>query len=288
MEKRLILRGLLCGALAGLLAFAFARIFAEPQIDKAIAFEEGRGEAQLALDAAAGLAVPPEEGAVFTRAVQADVGLGIGIVALAIALGGLYAVAFSLAYGRVGATRARALALYLALGGFLTVYFVPFLKYPASPPAVGDDETIEQRGILYLSMVLASVALGILAVWFGRWLRTRHSTWTATLLAGAAFLVAVAVLIAVLPSFGSLSVGSPETETPGPLLDPGGNIVYEAFPADVLYFFRLYSVGAQVILWGALGLAFGPLAARLLEPAAGRARAGVPAAQADPVAGSAS
>ncbi|MBX6390183.1 MAG: CbtA family protein [Frankia sp.] len=277
MEKKLILRGMLSGLAAGLLAFVFARIFAEPQIDKAIAYEDGRAEAQHALDHAAGLVAHAHEHEVFSRTVQANVGIGVGIVAFAIAIGGLYAVAFTAAYQRVGAVRARTLALLVALGGFVTVFLVPFLKYPASPPAVGDDETITERGALYLSLVAASVIVGVLTVMLGRQLRARYSAWTATLLAGAAFLVAVGLLYGFLPSFGSLSVGSPDTDIPQPLLDPDGNIVFPGFPADVVYAFRLYSVGAQLILWGTLGLVFGPLAQRLLEPAAAKARTGSPA-----------
>jgi hypothetical protein len=44
--------------------------------------------------------------------------------------------------------------------------------------------------------------------------------------------------------------------------------VYPGFPADVLFRFRLYSVGAQLLMWATIGLVFGPLAARLLETAA--------------------
>lgn len=295
MEKKLILRGLLSGLVAGLLAFAFARVFAEPQIQKAIDYESGRDAAQQALDKAAGLPAAAEGSEVFSRGIQANVGVGVGIVAFAIAVGGLYAVAYTMAYGRVGAVRARPLALRVALGGFLAVYLVPFLKYPANPPAVGDHDTIATRGTLYLSLVFAAVAIGVLALAFGRWLYTRYSAWTSTLLAGAAFVVLIGVLFAVLPSFGSLSVGSPSTDIPQPLTAPDGRIVYPGFPADLLFKFRLYSIGAQVILWGALALTFGPLAQRLLEPAAaraakGKALAGLSAktSPAEPAAGSAS
>jgi hypothetical protein len=34
----------------------------------------------------------------------------------------------------------------------------------------------------------------------------------------------------------------------------------------VLFSFRLYSVGAQLLLWSAIGLVFAPLAERLLQP----------------------
>ena len=55
VERRFILRGLLVGAFGGILAFVFARIFAEPQIQAAIDYESGRDAAQALLDKAAGL-----------------------------------------------------------------------------------------------------------------------------------------------------------------------------------------------------------------------------------------
>ena len=49
MMTNLPIRGMLVGLLAGVLAFDFARIFGEPQVDRAIALEEqmrhARGEA---------------------------------------------------------------------------------------------------------------------------------------------------------------------------------------------------------------------------------------------------
>jgi hypothetical protein len=59
MEKCLITRGLLPGALASLVAFCFARIFAEPALalTKAIASENGRDAAQAALNRAGGAGV---------------------------------------------------------------------------------------------------------------------------------------------------------------------------------------------------------------------------------------
>ena len=50
-----------------------------------------------------------------------------------------------------------------------------------------------------------------------------------------------------------------------------GVIVYPGFPADVLFNFRLYSIAAQLVLWGAIGLIFAPLADRLLAPGPARA-----------------
>jgi predicted cobalt transporter CbtA len=256
VEKRIIARGVLAGAVAGLIAFLFARIFAEPRIQDAINYEDARHEAQEALDRAAGVAVVHEhDHELFSRAVQGNLGIGLGMVAFGVAMGALFAVAYMVCLGRVGNVRPRTLALLLAGAGFLTLQLVPFLKYPANPPAIGAEETIGRRSAYYLIMVLASVLFVILAGILGQRLRDRFGTWNASLLAGAAFVVATGVLMALLPSFH---------ETPPALKDPQGGIVFPGFDADLLYEFRLYSLGAQLLLWAAIGLVFAPLADRLL------------------------
>jgi hypothetical protein len=42
------------------------------------------------------------------------------------------------------------------------------------------------------------------------------------------------------------------------------------FPADDLYEFRLYSLGAQVVMWMTIGLVFASMVARLLGERSGR------------------
>jgi hypothetical protein len=54
-------------------------------------------------------------------------------------------------------------------------------------------------------------------------------------------------------------------ETPGPLVDDAGTIVFPGFPAGDLYEFRLYSLTTQVIIFTTIGLVFAALASRLLE-----------------------
>jgi hypothetical protein len=166
--------------------------------------------------------------------------------------------------------------LLVAGGGFLAMYLVPFLKYPANPPAVGNGDTIAQRAGLYGVMVVACVVFGVGAVWLGRRLASRLGLWTATLLAGLAFVVAIGIVMAAMPPLGALSANAGQagallTETPQPLTDPSGAIVYPGFDADLLYWFRLYSVIAQVLLWGVIGVAFAPLAERLLGAGASTA-----------------
>jgi len=251
MEKRIIGRGLIAGALAGLAAFLFARILAEPLIQAAVDYEEGRDEAQHALDRAAGIVVAPHEHEIYSRGIQANIGIGIGMVAFGLAMGALFAVAYAVCLGRVGKVRPHTLALLLAGAGLLATYVVPFLKYPANPPSIGEGDTIGRRSAFYLIMVLGSVLLVILATLLGRRLRDRLGAWNAGLVAGVAFVVAAGLLIGLLPSFD---------ETPAALRDPQGTIVFPGFDADLLYEFRLYTLGAQVLLWAVLGLVFAPMA----------------------------
>ena len=67
--------------------------------------------------------------------------------------------------------------------------------------------------------------------------------------------VGAAVVMLVLP---------PVAETPQPLRDRSGTIVYPGFPADDLYHFRLYSVGTQFVMWATIGVVFATLSLRLL------------------------
>ncbi len=251
MEKQIIGRGLLAGALAGVLAFVFARIFVEPVIDRAIGYEDGVGAAHEAIHGG------HEHGAeVFTRGVQANIGMGFGVLAFSVAMGALFAVVFAVTYGRVGNVSARLLSVYVAGGMLLSLYIVPALKYPANPPAVSLDETIRQRTLLYLLLVVVSVALFVGAVYLGRRLVSRIGPWNATLAAAGSYIVAIAVVMLILPTID---------ETPGPLRDNAGTIIYEGFPADDLYQFRLFSLGTQVVMWVTIGLVFAVLASRFLD-----------------------
>jgi hypothetical protein len=279
MEKQLIGRGALSGAFAGLITFVFARIFAEPVIQRAIDYESARDAMQDKLDKAAGLAVPPAGPDIFSRTIQADVGIGAGLILFGAAMGALVAVAYVICIGRTGSIRPRPLAMLVPAFFFVGIYLVPFAKYPANPPAVGHEDTIRQRGALYLIVVFCSCLALFLAVYLGQRLKARRglSTQTTCVLMGVGYLAVMGVIFAILPPLGHLHTnvveyGRQSTETPLPLTDPQGNIVFPGFPADVLAQFRIYSVAAQAILWTVLTLTFAPLAERVLDPHAARSR----------------
>ncbi|CAO5192563.1 putative cobalt transporter subunit (CbtA) [Frankia sp. AiPs1] len=268
MELRHIYRGLGVGLVGGLLAFVFARIFAEPFIQDAIDYESGRDAAQDALGHAAGLGHGHEGAEVFSRSVQRNIGVGVGMAAFGLAIGGLFVVVYLILSRRYPRIRPRVLAALLAGAGFVSLYLVPFAKYPANPPAIGHEETIGDRSALYVTMVAVSVVSLTLAVFAGRWLAGRVGAWNASLLAAVVFLVLVGVAMALLPPLGHLASNKAEygtfaTETPQPLRDAKGAIVYPGFPADVLFRFRFYSVISQLIMWLTIGFGFGALAERL-------------------------
>jgi predicted cobalt transporter CbtA len=254
MEQRLILRGFGSGALGGLLAFVFARLLAEPVVQRAIDYESGRHAAEDALRRAAA-AQDPE---LFSRGVQRNAGLPLGVILFGLAMGGLVAVAYVLvARGMRLRARPRTVALWIAAAGFAGFFLLPFVKYPADPPGVEHAETIRARGLLYLAMVAISVASVVAAALAARRLAPRLGGGKATLVGLLALAAWVAVVMAILPS----------VEPSQPLRAPSGRIVYPDFPRDLLFQFRLCAIGAQMILWTTVGLAYGALVERLTSGA---------------------
>jgi predicted cobalt transporter CbtA len=233
MVGKLLLRGMLVGLVAGILAFAFARVYGEPQVDKAIAFEDQQAQA-------AGEA-PAEE--IVSRPTQAGIGLATGVLVYGAALGGLFSLVFSYAYGRLGSLGPRGTSALIALLGFLAVIVVPSLKYPANPPSVGNPETIAYRTELFFIMIVISVAAMVAAVGLAQRLWNQLGAWNATIVAGIAFLVVFALVKAALPDI---------------------NEVPEKFSAVVLWQFRVASLGIQLTLWAAIGLLFGAVVERQL------------------------
>jgi hypothetical protein len=230
--RNLLVRGMLAGLAAGLLALVVAYFLGEPSVDEAIAFEEAHAH---------------EHGGeeLVSRTLQSTAGLSTGVLVYGVAFGGIAALAYCFAIGRVGRFGPRATALLLAAAGLVAVYAVPFLKYPANPPAVGDPDTLGQRTALYFLMVVLSVLLAVGTVILGQHLAPRLGNWNATIVAGAFFVLVTGLAYAVLPSY---------------------NMVPEGFPATLLWQYRLAALAVQATLWTGFGLVFGHLAERVLVP----------------------
>ncbi|MEV4998373.1 CbtA family protein [Streptomyces niveus] len=247
--RTLLVRGMIAGVVAGLLAFALAYVVGEPSIDSSIALEESASApAHEHGDAAAVPADEGEEEELVTRPVQSTFGLATGVLVYGVALGGIASLAFAVCLGRVGRLRPRATAALVAGAAFTTVYLVPFLKYPATPPAVGNPDTIGKRTTLFFLMIVLSVLVAVIAVIAGRRLAPTLGNWNSTVAAGGGYVVVMAVACLLLPA--------------------NTDAVKETFPAALLWEFRLASLGVQALLWTAFGLIFGALAERVLRPAA--------------------
>jgi predicted cobalt transporter CbtA len=232
----LLLRGMLAGLIASLLAFGFAKFIGEPQVDRAIAFEDSMHSHSHSGDV--------EEPELVSREVQASIGLLTGVAVYGTALGGLFALAYAFISGRLVQLPPRAATILIAAVGFLVLYIVPYLKYPANPPSVGQADTIGYRTQLYFGMIVFSLAALAIAISFGRQAFDKFGGWNATILGAAVYLVLVAIAAYALPAI---------------------NEVPEKFPADLLWNFRVAALGTQAILWVTIGLLFGWLVERSRE-----------------------
>ena len=231
MVWTLVRRGLVVGAVAGLLAGAFAFVFGEPLVQDAIDIEQ-------ASTARAVAASPPLTEAgdwIFSRSEQRG-GLLLATALYGIAAGGLFAIAFAALRGRGSQRTDWELATRLAGAIFVAIVLVPFVKYPPNPPAVGEPDTIGDRTALYL-ILLAGSSLAMLAAARVTWsIRRGAQPWTRPL-AGAATFVAVA---------GGLALALPSVQE-----------LPKDIPAALVWEFRLSSLGTQAVLWAALGIGFG-------------------------------
>ncbi|MBY6241064.1 CbtA family protein [Methylosinus sp. Sm6] len=227
MVAKLLLRGMLSGVLAGVAAFLFASLFGEAQIDLAIAFEAGMSKAEEAPE--------PE---LVSRAIQSTLGLLTATLAYGAALGGLFALAFAFANGRMGRLDARTTALLLAALGLFIFVIVPALEYPPNPPAVGDPATIGTRTFLHFGMLAVSLLAAVAAACAVGGARRRLGAWNAAILGVGGYIAIMAGVMSILP---------PIDEVP------------RNFAATTLWRFRLASLGVNTVLWLTIGLVFGAL-----------------------------
>ncbi|WP_327004533.1 CbtA family protein [Dactylosporangium sp. NBC_01737] len=232
---------MLVGVMAAALAFAFASTVGEPQIDGAIAFENAHAPAHVHTDTTGPEHADVAEPEPVSRTVQSTIGLGVALLLYGTAIGGVFAMMFAFCHGRVGTLQPRATALLVGGLGFIATFLVPFVKYPANPPAVGEPDTIGRRTALYFIMMGVSLLAAVGSVLVARSLAPRLGNWNAVLVAAGAYVAVVAL---------------------AGLLLPAVNEIPADFPATLLWRFRLASAGVQLVLWGALGLLFGALTNR--------------------------
>ena len=225
--RRLLGVGCLAGLAAGAAAALFAATVGRGPIRDAIALEDSRAYAS-------GGAHHED---LFGRGVQ-EIGGAVGLIVFGLALGVIFAVVLAAVGPRLTAATPLGASVRLGLAGFVSVVLVPFLKYPANPPAVGDPDTVNERTLLYFACLALSILL-TLAVW--RLHRTTRlapvpKAWAAAACYGAGLLVIFVAL-------------------------PGNSDAIDA-PADLVWRFRLASLGSLAAAWTMLSMVMGTLLSR--------------------------
>jgi predicted cobalt transporter CbtA len=243
--RAFLVRGLLAGLLAGFAAFLVAHQVGEPHVERAIALEEAgaTAEAHSHDDAEATHSHEEDAGTEVSRSNQRTWGLLTGTLAVGIALGGLVALVSAAVVGRLGRLTPGQSTAVVATVGFVAVALVPFLKYPATPPAVGNAETIGDRTAYYFAFQLISVLVAVAAVALAARLWERIGAFEAVVAAAATYVVVVTVAGYLMPTVNE--VGD--------------------FPADTLWFFRRASLLTLATMWAVLGVGIIGLVRRLGE-----------------------
>lgn len=224
--KRVLTNGALAGIAGGLALAAYMLLFGRGPINDALRYEE-----ELAHDAEGAGHV---HDALFSQGVQ-ELGGALGLLIFGLALGVIFAIVHASIAPRLGAMTHLGSSVRLGLIGFWVIVLVPFLKYPANPPAIGDPDTINNRTILYFTILGLSIVL-VNAVWHFVTRMSRPATtraWTAAGLYG----LGLALMFIVLPS------GSDPIDA----------------PSDLIWNFRLASLGGLVASWSAMALTLGTL-----------------------------
>jgi len=178
---------LISGAIAGTIHGFANLILVEPYLDTAIGIENQH------LFASGEEKDTPEFRAEFDSyrywqkggQVLAGAILGTSIGAL---FGIVYAYSRNSLPGRTELKKTFTLAAIM----WFTIYFIPFLKYPANPPTVGDPETVVLRSILYLLFIAIS---GFGAIGFYQLYKKLQSQKKTAAFVGYAIFISVVFLV---------------------------------------------------------------------------------------------
>lgn len=234
--KAVLKRALTVGLIVGVVLGVYVLVVVEPVITDAIALEE-----QLADVHPAGEVVEAhshDDDALVSRRGQLAGGF-VASVALSVVVAGVFGTIFAAVRHRLPGRIDFQRSIWLAAVGFVAIALIPGIKYPANPPAVGDAATVGERSLQWFSLVVVSViamfVLGRLSVA----LRSRCVDTVRYCLVGVAAVVTYGVILLVIPS-------TPDAISPD-------------IPADLVWRFRLRSLGSLALLWAGIGAGFGLL-----------------------------
>lgn len=227
----LLKRALFSALIIGTFMSVYLITVTEPVVDRAIRLEEE-------MSAQAPHTHGDEEAPLFTRSEQKQGGVGAMII-FSLALGTVFATVFAAIRHRLPGNSDFLRTLWLGAVGFGVFGLGPALKYPANPPAVGSPDTVSQRTIQYVSMIVIGLILAFALCRLSTALRKRLSDPSRMLAVAAATVFAFGLAFAVLP-------GTPDA------IDP-------AVPARLIWDFRVRSLGGLALVWFGFSSVFGLL-----------------------------
>lgn len=213
--KAALIAGLAAGVVMGLFHF----LLTESVMDRAIALEQ---------------AAQSYEATVVSRGVQ-KIMLVIGSALYGMLVGIILALIFAVLERHLPGRRPDIKAAALAGLLWWSVALLPFLKYPANPPGVGNPDTMYFRQVIQLGFMalsaLATVVAGASYWWLRRrWREPRLRPWGLGIALGLYGFLAI-LLFLLMPA------------NPDPIL----------VPADLIWDFRILSLSGQVLFWVSLG-----------------------------------
>ena len=142
---------LISGAFAGFIHGTVNFAIVEPYLDQAIGIENQNLFASGEEKDTPEFWVEYEGYRVWQKSGQILAGVILGT-----SVGALFGIVFALTRNSLPGNNNVKKALVLAGIMWFTMFLIPFLKYPANPPTVGDAETVVLRSILYLSFIAIS------------------------------------------------------------------------------------------------------------------------------------
>lgn len=216
-----LVAGCFAGTIHGLANLAIV----EPYLDEAIGIENQNLFASGEEDDTVQFQVEYESYRIWQKGGQVLAGAILGT-----SIGALFGIVFALSRKILPGNHHVKKALVLSGIMWFTIYLIPFLKYPANPPTVGDPDTVVLRAILYLSFIAIS---GFGAVGFYQLFKRLEKSKRIVALIGYGVFISAAFLL--MPE-------NPDEVTA---------------PMDLVNGFRATSVIAVSIFWISVGIILG-------------------------------
>lgn len=219
-----ILVSLLSGVIAGLI-FAGVNLFVvEPYIDKAIGIEVKK-------DIASGEKVNFDQ--FNSHRIWQKSGTFAAGAFLGLTYGAIIGIVYALSRKYLPSSDDRKKAILIAAVLCLSLYIIPFLKYPANPPAVGNPDTIGYRESLYMSFQATS---GLIALVTGIvWYKIRKINNYISYIMPAAYIGIIAIIYVIFP--------------------PNPDQI--SIPMELVNSFRVVTASTMIMFWMILGVIFG-------------------------------